>query len=79
MPVCRECRQFIYRPLGRPRIGKYLPPEPTPVPIARCQKCDDEFDWLPPNFDGIHRFRKTTHELCEGEIWPIAKPPNKTV
>lgn len=36
--------------------------------IARCQKCGQDFQWLPPNFDMRHRYNRSTHDLCGGTI-----------
>jgi Leu/Phe-tRNA-protein transferase len=36
--------------------------------IAVCQKCNEQFRWLPPNFDMGHRFNRETHEFCGGPI-----------
>lgn len=70
MPICDECRRFIYR---KPRRAKRADPaievwRMLRKPIAQCIKCGEEYKWLPDNFDMMHRFNRTTHEYCGGCI-----------
>jgi len=65
MPVCPNCKSFVYR---TPPAKKEVGPTPEPRPVAQCSACNDVFYWLPPNFDMKHRFNATTHEFCGGQV-----------
>lgn len=72
MPLCDQCKNFVYRKEPSRRRRRADPSieifHLTRKPVARCTECAEEFVWLPPNFDMKHRYNKTTHLICGGQI-----------